>query len=143
MIVEQAASFGVTRSDIEDGELNPFVVAALEAWGNLGRRSWLESFTTTAVVEMVNSNAIVSGGGYSDRIRQKLIAELGVKREALKSENVHVEADQEHVLIFDKVIPRYVTRESHEEMVLNAAKKALVIKRAFRGGMAAAMQQCS
>jgi hypothetical protein len=141
MIVEQAASFGVTKSDIEGGELHPYVIAALEAWLSLGRKGWLESFTTTAVVEMVNSNAIVSGGGYSDRIRQKLISEMGIRREVLKNENVHVEADQEHVLIFDKVISRYVTDQAAAELVLNAVKKALIIKRAFRGGMAAAMRQ--
>jgi hypothetical protein len=143
MILEEAALFGVTRSDVETTELHPFVVAAFDAWLHLGKKSWLESFTTTAVGEMVNSNAVIAGGGYSYRIRQKLVSELGIRKEKLRNENVHVEADQEHVAIFDKIIARYVNVEADEALVLHAAKKALVMMRAFRGGMAAAMRQCS
>jgi pyrroloquinoline quinone (PQQ) biosynthesis protein C len=143
MILEEAALFGVTRSDVETAELHPFVTAALEAWLHLGKKNWLESFTTTAVGEMVNSDAVISGGGYSHRIRQKLVSELGIRKEKLKNENVHIEADQEHVAIFDKVIPAYIKSDADAALVLEAAQKALIIMRAFRGGMAAAMRQCT
>ena len=143
MILEEAALFGVTLRDVETTELHPFVTAAFEAWLHLGKKSWLESFTTTAVGEMVNSNAVIAGGGYSQRIRQKLVSEMGIRKEKLKNENVHIEADQEHVAIFEKIIPRHVKCDADEALVLQAAQKALVIMRAFRGGMAAAMRQCT
>jgi pyrroloquinoline quinone (PQQ) biosynthesis protein C len=143
LILEEAAAFGVTKDDIEKAELNPFVVAAFEGWIHLGKKGWLESFVTTAVGEMVNSNAVVTEGGYSHRVRQKLVDEMGIRKEKLKNENVHVEADQEHVGIFDKIIPRYASGPAEAELALGAAKKALVLMRAFRGGMAAAMRQIS
>jgi len=55
--------WGVTRDEIESAELHPFVTAAFEAWLHLAKRSWLESFSSVSVAEMINSDAIVSGGG--------------------------------------------------------------------------------
>jgi len=133
--------WGVTRAEIESAELHPFVAAAFEAWLHLAKRSWLESFSSVSVAEMINSDAIVSGGGHSSRNRQKLMSELGIRQERLKSDNVHVEADQDHALIFDRVVAKYVTNEGEWNLVLEAAKRSLVLARAFYGGLAFAMQQ--
>jgi len=138
---QTAEQFGVSRADIENAELHPFVTAAFEAWLHLGKKSWLESFVSVSVAEMVNSNAIVSGGGFAFRTRQKLMSELGIEQEKLKSDNVHVEADQEHALIFDRVIPQYVTSECERNLVMGAAKGSLAMMRAYRAGLAFAMQQ--
>jgi hypothetical protein len=90
---------------------------------------------------MVNSDAVISGGGHSSRIRQKLIAELGISRDRLENRNVHVAADQEHVLLFDEVAPRYLATEYARTLALGAVKKSLVIDRAFRAGMGYLMRQ--
>jgi len=133
--------FGVSRAEIESAELHPFVTAAFEAWLHLAKRSWLESFTSVSVAEMINSDAIVSGGGHSSRNRQKLMSELGIRQERLKSDNVHVEADKEHALIFDSVVAKYVRNEGEWNLVMDAAKRSLVLARAYYGGLAFAMQQ--
>jgi len=52
-----------------------------------------------------------------------------------------VEADKEHALIFDRVVAKYVTNEGEWNLVLEAAKRSLVLARAFYGGLAFAMQQ--
>ncbi len=69
------------------------------------------------------------------------MSELGIPQEKLKSDNVHVEADKEHALIFDRVVAEYVTNEWEGNLVLEAAKRSLAMMRAYRGGLAFAMQQ--
>jgi pyrroloquinoline quinone (PQQ) biosynthesis protein C len=139
--MQEANLLGVSAADIEKAELHPFVVAALSAWIHLAKKSWLESFASVAVVEMVNSNALVTGGGFSYRIRQKLVSELGIRQELLRSKNVHVQADQEHAMIFDKVVSRHAKTDSERNLVWESAKQALVLDRAYRGGLAFAMNQ--
>ena len=141
LVSKEARLFGITEEEIATAELHPFVVASFDAWLHLGRKSWLESLAATAVVEMVNSDAVISGGGHSSRIRQKLISELGIGRDRLENRNVHVAADQEHVLLLDEVAPPYLTTENARALVIGAVKKSLVIDRAFRAGMGFVMRQ--
>ena len=86
LVSKEARLFGITEEEIASAELHPFVIASFDAWIHLGRKSWLESLASTAVVEMVNSDAVISGGGHSSRIRQKLISELGIGREQLEEQ---------------------------------------------------------
>lgn len=141
LVSKEARLFGLTEEDIAAAELHPFVVTCFEAWIHLGRKSWLEALASTAVVEMVNSDAVIAGGGHSSRVRQKLISELGMSRDQLQNRNVHVAADQEHVLLFDELAPRHLTTEHARDLALDAVKKSLVIDRAFRAGMGFAMRQ--
>jgi len=137
----EAELFGLSRAEIEGAKLHPFVSAAFGAWLHLGQKSWLEAFASVSVVETINSNVIISGGGFSYRIRQKLVSELGIRQSLLKDKNVHVEADQEHALILDKVLLRHVKNDCERKLVMETAEKALVIDRAYRGGLAFAMNQ--
>jgi pyrroloquinoline quinone (PQQ) biosynthesis protein C len=141
LVTREARLFGLTEDDIANAELHPFVSTCFDAWIHLGRKSWIEALASTAVVEMVNSDAVISGGGHSSRVRQKLIAELGISREKLENRNVHVVADQEHVLLFDEVAPKHLTTEAARALALATVKKSLVIDRAFRAGMGFAMRE--
>jgi len=138
---KQAELFGVTAADIEGAKLHPFVSAAFDAWLHLGKKSWLEAFVSVSMVEALNSNTIISDGGFSHRFRQKLMSELGIEKKRLKDKNVHVEADKEHAVIMDRVLRRHVRTEYEGQLVKDTAEKALVIDRAYRGGLAFAMQQ--
>ena len=141
LVSKEARLFGLTEQDIAGAELHPFVVAVFEAWIHLGKQSWLESLASTAVIEMVNSDAIISGGGHSSRVRQKLISELGINRDRLENRNVHIAADQEHILLFDQVAPRYLATEHQRALALGAVKKSLIIDRAFRAGLGFLMRE--
>jgi hypothetical protein len=141
LAMKEAALFGLSSADIEQAKLHPFVSAALEAWLHLGKKSWLESFTAVSVVEAVNSDTIISGGGFSFRFREKLMSELGFRKEVLKNRNVHVEADKEHTLILDTVLIRHARSDFERKLVMDAVENVLVIDRAYRGGLGFAMQQ--
>jgi hypothetical protein len=141
LTTKEAKLFGVTEADIEGAELHPFVAAAFEAWLHLGKKDWLESFVSVAMVEAINSNSIVPTGGFSYKSRERLVSDLGLPRETLINRNVHVEADQEHALVLDRVLRRHVNDRTTESVVMNALKKTLVVDRAYRAGLGFAMNQ--
>jgi hypothetical protein len=141
LVTKEARLFGLTEDEITTAELHPFIAVCFDAWIHLGRKSWLEALASTAVIEMVNSDAVIAGGGHSSRVRQKLISELGISRDKLENRNVHVVADQEHVLLFDEVAPRHLMTEHARGLTLATVKKSLVIDRAFRAGMGFAMRE--
>ncbi|MGH7836082.1 MAG: hypothetical protein ACREQK_20725, partial [Candidatus Binatia bacterium] len=107
----------------------------------LGKKTWLEAFASVAIIETINSNAIIHGGGFSFRMREKMVRELGISQDRLINRNVHVEADQEHALLMDRVILRHVHNEWEEKQVLDAIKKSLTVHRAYRGALGFAMSQ--
>lgn len=141
LMTKEARVLGVTQEEIEGAILHPFVIAALEAWLHLGKKTWLEAFASVAVVEVINSNAVIESGGFSFKVRAKLVAEVGIPQEQLIGRNVHVEADQDHATVFDRVIHKHVHTERDRELVLDSVKKSLDIHRAYRAGAAFAMQQ--
>jgi pyrroloquinoline quinone (PQQ) biosynthesis protein C len=141
LTTKEAKLFGVSESDIETAELHPFVAAALEGWLHLGKGAWLDSFVSVAMVEAINSNLIVPSGGFSYQSRERIINDLGLAREALISRNVHVEADQEHALILERVVRKHVRDDAGEKQVLAAIRRTLIMDRAYRAGLAFAMNQ--
>ena len=141
LTTKEAKLFGVTEAEIDQSELHPFVAAAFEAWLHLGKRDWLESFVSVAMVEAINSNSIVATGGFSYKSRERLVSDLGLSRETLINRNVHVEADQEHALVLERVLRRHVNSQSVQEIVTKALQKTLVVDRAYRAGLAFAMNQ--
>ena len=141
LMLEQARTFGLSPDEVMAIPVHPFAAAALDAWMLYCRQTWLEAFTVAATIEIINSNAIIDGGGFSSRMRHKLMTELGYDRGQLKDQNVHVEADMEHSLIVDEVLPRHVTDECAARLVLHTAERALDIDSAYRGGVAFAMRQ--
>ncbi|HEX9443043.1 MAG TPA: hypothetical protein VGA73_02945 [Candidatus Binatia bacterium] len=141
LTTKEAELLGVSKDEMARSEPHPFVAAALEAWLHLGKQSWLESFVAVSMVEAINSNAIIPSGGFSSRARERLVSDLGLAKELLTNRNVHVEADQEHALLLEKVLNRHVATESERDLVMAALKKTLVIDRAYRAGLAFAMNQ--
>jgi hypothetical protein len=141
LTTREAKLLGVSVDDIEQAQLHPFVTAALEAWLHLGKKSWIESFVSVAMVEAINSNVIVPTGGFSQKSRERLIADLGLSRDLLVNRNVHVEADQEHALVLERVLRRHVIGPDTETLVLAALSRTLIIDRAYRAGLAFAMNQ--
>ncbi len=131
----------MSEADIDQAELHPFVAAAFEAWLHLGKKPWLESFVAVSMVEAINSNKIVPNGGFSYQARERLVADLGIARELLTNRKVHVEADQEHALLLEKILRRHVKSEAAEDVVLAALKQTLIIDRAYRAGLVFVMNQ--
>jgi hypothetical protein len=141
LAAKEAKLLGVSEAEIEQTEPHPFVAAALEAWLHLGKRDWLDSFVAVSMVEAINSISIVPTGGFSLKSRERLVEDLGIPRESLINRNVHVEADQEHGLLLEKVLRRHVKSQVTAEVVMTALKRTLIVDRAYRAGLAFAMNR--
>ena len=141
LTTKEAKLLGVSESEIDGAELHPFVAAAFEAWLHLGKKEWLQSFVAVSMVEAINSNSIIPTGGFSYKSRERLVTDLGLPRESLINRNVHVEADQEHALVLERVLRRHVKDQASKDIVISALKKTLVIDRAYRAGLGFAMNQ--
>ncbi len=141
LTTKEAKLLGVSEAEIEQAELHPFVAASFDAWLLLGKSTWLESFVAVSMVEAINSNSIVPTGGFSYKARERLVSDLGIAQDILTNRNVHVEADQEHALVLERVLRNHVKSQATEEVVLAALKHTLVIDRAYRAGLAFAMNQ--
>lgn len=141
LTTKEAKLLGVSESEIDQAELHPFVAAAFEAWLHLGKKDWLQSFVAVSMVEAINSNSIIPTGGFSYKSRERLVTDLGLPRESLINRNVHVEADQEHALVLERVLRQHVKDQGAQDLVMSALKKTLVIDRAYRAGLGFAMNQ--
>jgi pyrroloquinoline quinone (PQQ) biosynthesis protein C len=141
LTTKEAKLLGVSETEIDQAELHPFVAAAFEAWLHLGKKDWLQSFVAVSMVEAINSNSIIPTGGFSYKSRERLVTDLGLPRESLINRNVHVEADQEHALVLERVLRRHVKDQGAQDLVMSALKKTLVIDRAYRAGLGFAMNQ--
>lgn len=141
LTTKEAKLLGVSETEIDQAELHPFVAAAFEAWLHLGKKDWLQSFVAVSMVEAINSNSIIPTGGFSYKSRERLVTDLGLPRESLINRNVHVEADQEHALVLERVLRQHVKDQGAQDLVMSALKKTLVIDRAYRAGLGFAMNQ--
>lgn len=141
LTTKEAKLLGVSEAEIDQAELHPFVAASFDAWLLLGKSTWLESFVAVSMVEAINSNSIVPTGGFSYKARERLVSDLGISRDILTNRNVHVEADLEHALVLERVLRNHVKNQATEDVVLAALKHTLIIDRAYRAGLAFAMNQ--
>ena len=140
LITREAEALGLTAEDIENAELIPACVAACYGWLHLVKSSsWIEGFTMQGALEKRNSDAVMRGGGFTNRIRRKMIDELGIPQNQLVFLNTHVEADVEHPKMFGSVLARHADTREARVRVLQAAKETFILDRAHRGAIAQAM----
>ena len=140
LALREAQVLGLTPEDFDSAEPIPGARAAFYAWIHLAKSlPWIEGITASSILERRNSDAVVKGGGFSFRVRQKLVGDLGIPEAQLINQNVHVEADQEHPALLGGVLERYAAAPDTRSAVLRAARESLEIDRAFRGAQAQAM----
>jgi pyrroloquinoline quinone (PQQ) biosynthesis protein C len=134
----------VTEQDLRERDeslLVPGAKAAFYAWLYCAReKPWLEGLVYSHILERRNNNAVVKGGGLSERWKRKQQTELGLQEAAKDFQTtVHAVADEAHSDLFEPIFTRYVDSKSQAEAVLAAAGDCLVIDRAFRGALADAL----
>ena len=128
---------------VDQSRLLPGARTCLYAWLYLATtRPWIESLMVNHVTERKNNPEIVKGGGYTQRMARKKVADLGGTLETLDpNTRVHMVADIDHSNLFEPIFHRYVADEGTARAVVAAAKESLVIDRAYREALAAAMME--
>jgi pyrroloquinoline quinone (PQQ) biosynthesis protein C len=142
LVVRQAKAVGVTLEEIEQAEPIPVARAAQYAWLHLARnRSWLKAFTSSTMLERRNNGEIVKDGGLSARMAKRWVEDLGISLDKAPSMKVHAVADVEHADMMWDVFEKYARTDEAERAVLAAARECMEIDRAYRGGLAEAMEK--
>lgn len=127
----------------EESNLLPGARAAFFAWIYLcTTRPWIESLMVNHITERKNNPEIVKGGGYTQRMAMKKVADLGGSVETLDpNTRVHMVADIDHSNLLEPVFERYVADERTARAVMTAARDSLAIDRAYRSTLAIAMME--
>ncbi len=146
---ERLGSAHLTDNDMaqatDEGNLLPGARTAIFAWLYLcTTRPWIESLMANHITERKNNPAIVKGGGFTQRMAMKKVADLGGTVENLDpNTRVHMVADIDHSNMFEPVFERYLGEEKAAQAVVIAAKDSLAIDRAYRSALATAMMEIS
>lgn len=127
----------------EESGLLPGARAAFFAWLHLSTtRPWIESLMVNHITERKNNPEIVKGGGYTQRMAMKKVADLGGTVEGLDANTrVHMVADIDHSNLFESVFERHVSDERVARAVIAAAQDSLAVDRAYRNTLAVAMME--
>lgn len=139
--VRECRLLGIHPEEVGKAEPVPQARAAHYAWTYLAlQQDWLAAFASSTILERRNSNEIVRGGGLSLRIGQKWREELGLDWKDMPSMEVHKEADKAHADMMWGVLERHAASESGYRSALAGAGESLAIDRAYRLGLAVAME---
>jgi hypothetical protein len=101
---------------------------------------WLAALTGSHFLERRNNSDIIPGGAMSKRWRDKIVRELGVPSESLRSSNVHIVADVDHSDAIWDAVRSAICSDYDYQTALTGARKAARIDRAFRGALALEMR---
>ncbi len=144
---ERLGSAHLTDEDMakatEESNLLPGARSAFYAWLYMATtRSWIESLMVNHITERKNNSEIVKGGGYTERMAMKKIADLGGTVETLDpNTRVHMVADVDHTNMFEPIFERYLKDEEMAAAVIRAAQDSMAIDRAYRGALASAIME--
>jgi pyrroloquinoline quinone (PQQ) biosynthesis protein C len=140
LTTKEAAVLGLTPEDFQTTPPVAGAQASFYAWIHLAKsRPWLEAITASCVLEIRNSSAVIRGGGASERLRRKLVDELGIPQSELINQSVHVEADMAHATMLRQVMDRYATTDEARAAILRGARDSFIVDRAFRGAVGYAL----
>ena len=112
------------------------------AWAGLAENSpWLEAIAASGALEVANSDALIKGGGISNRIAGKMHKELGIPLKDQHSNREHMEVDVEHANLLFQVAKKYVRNQEQEEQVLRGMAHSLAFNKSWFGLMATQMEK--
>lgn len=137
LVMKEALALGVPREELERARPTPLVQAVLMAWAHANATlPWLGALAASHFLERRNNSAIIPGGGFAKRYRDKLVRELNMPAEAFVNSSVHIEADVDHSDAIWESIAAAITDDYAYETALNGARTSAIIDRAFRGALA-------
>jgi len=138
--MKEGAVVGLTPKDFNNPPSNGTLVCTL-AWARIASGSpWLEGISSSAVLEIANSDAIVKGGGIARRIARKMSRDLKIPLRKQASNVEHIEVDIEHAGMLFDVIKAHVKTKEDEAMVLRGAARGLAVNAAWYGFLARDME---
>jgi len=104
------------------------------AWAYIAETTpWLEAISSSCMLEIANSDAIVRGGGIANRFGKKMSRELKIPLKRQPSNREHMEVDKVHANLLFQVAERHVNDKGDFDMVMSGARKGLAVYRTRLG----------
>jgi pyrroloquinoline quinone (PQQ) biosynthesis protein C len=140
--VQEGESVGLTPSDFENTPPADGVQVAIYAWLHLARdKPWLEALAASCILEIANSDAVVTGGGNARRIGEKMRDELGIGFERQQSNAEHVVAEIEHATLLTRAAAKYARTAEAQAQILRGAEAGLAVDRVYKNALAQEMER--
>jgi hypothetical protein len=137
----EAIALGATAEEVANAQPTPLIEAVFSGWNHMNASDpWLAALTGSHFLERRNNSNIIPGGAMSKRWRDKLVRELGVAQDSLKSSNVHIVADVDHSDAIWDAVTGGICSDYDFQTALDGARKAARLDRAFRGALAHEMR---
>jgi hypothetical protein len=141
LMSKEALLLGVSEEELARAEPSPLVEAVMLGFCQASSSlPWLAGLTGQHFLERRNNSAIIPGGGWSKRIRDKLRGELGIGDESLVSTNVHIAADVDHSDAVWEAVAASVTDDYAYRTALLGASVHVRLDRAWRAAVAHEMR---
>ena len=141
LMSKEAIALGVAPESLAKAAPTPLVDAVQMAFAHASATMpWLGGLTLNHFLERRNNGSLIPGGGWSMRIREKLVRELQIAPALLISTNVHVDADVDHSDAVWEAIEAGLTTPHAYETALEGARAAVRLDRALRAAWAYEMR---
>ena len=142
LMAKEALALGATEEEVAAVTPTPLLAAAQMAFIHLAQNlPWLGALAASHFLERRNNSDLMEGGGFSQRWRDKVIAELDIDTKALISSNVHVAAEVAHSDSIWDAIAAHVADEESYNAALRGAEACAVVDRAYRAALADGMER--
>jgi hypothetical protein len=139
---KEAIALGVSEASLSTAQPTPLLEAVLRGFTHAAMsQPWLGALTTSHFLERRNNSNLIPGGAFSERLREKMVSELGVARESLVSSNVHVEADIDHSDAVWEAIARSTKTACDYEVALEGGRTCVILDRAYRAALGHEIRQ--
>jgi pyrroloquinoline quinone (PQQ) biosynthesis protein C len=135
----EGETVGLTAKDFRRPPSDSTMICAY-AWAHIAQTApWLEAISSSAMLEIANSDAIVKGGGIANRIARKMSRELHIPLRRQHSNKEHMEVDVMHANLLSQVAASHVRTKEDADMVLAGATQGLAVNRTWLGLLAGDM----
>jgi hypothetical protein len=141
LMSKEALALGVLPESLATAMPTPLVEAVQMAFAHASATlPWLGGLALNHFLERRNNGSLIPNGGWSMRIREKLVRELRIAAELLISTNVHVDADVDHSDAVWEAIAAAVTSPHAYQTALEGAHTGARLDRALRAAWAYEMR---
>jgi pyrroloquinoline quinone (PQQ) biosynthesis protein C len=134
--VVHGKAVGLSAEEVINAEPLPTTRAALAGWIYLAfSRPWVQALGGVSVLERINMDSIVPGGGHQTRAERRWVEDLGLSSEQLPNFRIHREADADHKSENMAMLEKYAQTEQDWNGIVEASKECFDYWRVFVGGL--------
>jgi len=137
LAIKEGGVLGLTPEDFIRNPPMDGTTTCMLAWLHLATHShWLSAVAASAALELSNSEDVLTSGGMSRRIAEKMEADLGIPVKSQPSNAEHMIADIEHGKMLMVIAHSHASTPEAQEHILAGLRNSWAIERVWKGQLA-------